>query len=85
MWDPMGIQVLQLDLVVVQQSSKEWVGRNHKSALVEGHEGHDVAIERRQRLLTTGHEPLHRLSSPMEKTTLDEALYAYVGDVGAIP
>ena len=85
MWDPMGIQVLQLDLVVVQQSSKEWVGRNRESALMEGREGHDVAIGRRRRLLTTRHEPLHRLGSPTKKTALDEALHARVGDVGAIP
>ena len=41
--DPIGIQVLQLDLVMVQQPSEERVGRNHESVLVEGREGHDVA------------------------------------------
>ena len=59
--------MLQLDLVVVQQSLEEWVGRNHESVLVEGHEGHDVAIGRRRRQLMTGHEPLHRLGSPIGK------------------
>jgi len=77
--------VLQIDLVVVQQSPEEWVGRNRESTLVEGREGHDVAIGRRWRLLTTGHKPLHRLSSPTKKTALDEALHARVDDVGAIP
>ena len=32
-----------------------------------------------------GHKSLHRLSSPTEKTALDEAIYARMGDVGAIP
>ena len=77
--------MLQLNLVVVQQSSKEWMGRNHESALVEGREGHDIATRRRRRILATGHEPLHRVGPPTEKTALDEALHACVGDVGAIP
>ena len=85
MLDRVGIQVLQLDLVMVQQPLEERVGRNHEPALMEGHEGHDVAVGRCRHLLTTGHEPLHRLSSPTEKTTLDEAIHARVGDVGAIP
>jgi hypothetical protein len=44
MLDPIGIQMLQLNLVVVQQSPEESVGRNCESALVKGCEGHDVAI-----------------------------------------
>jgi hypothetical protein len=45
--DPIGIQMLQLNLVVVQQSPEESVGRNCKFALVKGCEGHDVAIGQR--------------------------------------
>ena len=29
--DPVGVQVLQLDLIVVQQTPEERVGRNHES------------------------------------------------------
>ena len=61
------------------------MGRNREFALMEGCEGHDIAVERCRRLLTTGHEPLHCLGSPTEETALDEALHARVGDVGAIP
>ena len=61
------------------------MGRNHESVLVEGREGHDVAVGQRRHLLTTGHEPLHRLGSPTEKTTLDEVLHACVDDVRVIP
>ena len=61
------------------------MGRNRESALVEGCEGHDVAAGRHRHLLTAGHEPLRCVGSPIEKTTLDEALHVHVGDVGAIP
>ena len=85
MLDPVGVQMLQLNLLVVQQFPEERRARNHESTLVEGCEGHDVAIGWRRRILTTRHEPLYHVGPPMEKTTLDEALHARVGDVGAIP
>ena len=85
MLDPVGVQVLQLDLIVVQQTLEERVGRNRESALMEGREGDDVAIGRRQRILTAGHKPLRRIGPPVEKTTLDEALHVHIGNVGAMP
>jgi hypothetical protein len=42
--DPIGIKVLQLDLVVIQEPSKEPMGRRHEPALMEVHEQHNVAI-----------------------------------------
>jgi len=36
--------VLQLDLIVVQQTPKEPVGKNRESALVKGREGDDIAV-----------------------------------------
>ena len=44
MLDPVGVQVLQLDLIMVQQTLEEWVGRNHESTLVEEREGDNIAI-----------------------------------------
>jgi len=41
-----GIQMLQLKLVVVQQPLEESVGRSREPTLVEGDEGDDVAIGR---------------------------------------
>ena len=70
MLDPVGVQVLQLDLIVVQQTLEEQVGRNHESMLMEGREGDDVAIGRCRRIPTAGHEPLHHIGPPTEKTTL---------------
>ena len=46
MLDPIGIKVLQLHLVVMQQPPKELVGEGGESSLVEVSEGHDVAIRR---------------------------------------
>jgi len=83
--DPIGVQVLQLNLIVVQQTLEERVGRNHESALVEGREGDDVAIGRRWRILAVGHKPLRRIGPPIEKTTLDEALLACIGNIGVMP
>ena len=76
---PIGVQVLQLDLIVVQQTLEERVGRNHESALVEGHEGGDIAVKRRRRILMAGHKPLRRIGPHVEKTTLDEpSMHAWV-------
>jgi hypothetical protein len=77
--------MLQLDLVVMQQSLEESMGRGCESVLMEGHEGHDIAIGRRRCFLTTRHEPLHHLGSRTEKTVLGEALHARVGNIGMVP
>ena len=61
------------------------MGRNREFTLMEGHKGHNVAIRWRQHLFMTGHEPLRHIGPPTEKIALDEALYARVGDIGAIP
>ena len=53
--------------------------------LMEGREGHDVAIGRRWRLLAPGHELLCHSGPPAEMTALDEALYVHVDDIEAIP
>jgi hypothetical protein len=42
--DPIGVQVLQLDPIVVQQPLQESMGRGHDFTLMERHEGHDVPI-----------------------------------------
>ena len=81
MLDPVGVQVLQLDLIVVQQTLEERVGRNHESTLMEEHEGDDVAIGRRWRLLAARHKPLRRIGPPVEKTMLDKALHAHIEKV----
>ena len=82
--DPVGVQVLQLDLIVVQQTLEEWVGRNCESTLVEEREGDDVAIGWCRRILMAVHKPLRRIGPPMEKTTLDEALHARMGNIGVV-
>ena len=76
---------MQLDLIVVQQTPEERVGRNRESALVEGHEGDDIAVGRPWRILTAGHKPLRRIGPPAKKTTLDKALHVRMGNIGAVP
>ena len=83
--DPIGVQVLQLDLIVVQQAPKERVGRNYEFVLVEGHEGDNIAVRRRWHNLRARHKPLRRIGPPTEKTTLDEALHVRMGNIGAVP
>ena len=85
MLDPIGVKVLQLDLIVVKQSLEERAGRNRQSVPVEGREGDDVAVERHRRILMAGHKPLYRIGPPMKKTTLDEAFHACMGNIGAVP
>ena len=79
MLDPIGVKVLQLDLIVVKQSLEERAGRNRQSVPVEGREGDDVAVERHRRILMAGHKPLRRIGPHVEKTTLDEpSMHAWV-------
>ena len=42
--DPVAIEVLQLDLVVVQQPSKEYVGGGREPTLMEVGERHYVVV-----------------------------------------
>ena len=44
MLDPIGIEVLQLDLVVVQQPLEEQMRRDREPVLVEEREGDDVTV-----------------------------------------
>ena len=85
MLDFVGIKVLQLYLVVVQQSLKKLVGGGGESPLMEVTEGHDVAVERRQRVLIAGQPPLLDDSPRTKKTTVNEALQGLEGDIGAAP
>lgn len=86
MLDPVGAEVLQLDLVVVQQPSKKSVGGGSEPTLMEVCERHHVAVGRRRHLLLIGQQPL--LASRglcAKKAAMDEALHTLEGDVGAAP
>jgi hypothetical protein len=49
--DPVRVEVLQLDQVVVKKPLEERMRGYRKPALVEVHEGHDVTIARCRHLL----------------------------------
>ena len=77
--------MLQLYLVVVQQSPKKLVGGGGESPLVEVSEGHDVVVGRRRCVLIAGQPPYLSGSPRAKKTTVNEALYALEGDIRVEP
>ena len=58
---------------------------DREPTLMEGREGEDVIVGRHRHVLMARNQPLHRVGPPAKKTALDEALHAFVGDVGAVP
>ena len=52
---------------------------------MEEHEGDDVAVGQRRRILAVEHKLLHRIGPPTEKTVLDEDLHVCIGNIRAIP
>ena len=85
MLDLVGIEVLQLNLVVVQQPSEKSMSGGSEPALMKVHERHHIAIGWRQHLLLAGQQPLLGRGPRTEKTTMDEALLALEGDVRMAP
>ena len=81
--DPVRVQVLQLDPVVVQQPAEEAVRGHREPALMEVGKGDDVAVRQRRRILKLRHLPLVHRRLPTQEATLDEALQPLVVDVGA--
>ena len=84
MLDPIGSEVLQLHIVVIQQPPKELVGGGGKSPLMKVGEGHNLAIEWRQCVLIVG-QPTLLGGGPRAKKTMVKALQELEGDIGAAP
>ena len=82
--DPIGSKVLQLHIVVIQQPSKELLGRGGKSPLMEVNEGHNVAFGRRWLILITGQPPLLGGGQRAKEATANEAIQALRGDVRSV-
>ena len=83
--DPIGGKVLQLHLVVIQQPSKEPVGRYGESPLVEVSEGHDIPFGRRWLILIARQPPLLGGGQWVKEATANEALQVLRGNVGSAP
>jgi hypothetical protein len=77
--------MLQLELVVVQQPTKESMERNREPTLMEGDEGDDVAIEWRQRIFIVRYDPFHCCGPRAEKALFDQSFHTRVEDIGARP
>ena len=74
MLDPIGSEVLQLHIVVIQQPPKELVGGGGESPLVEVSKGHNVAFGRRRRILIAKQLPLLGGGPCAKKATVNETL-----------
>ena len=85
MLDPIGIKMLQLHLVVIQQPPKKHMGRDSESLLMEESKRHDIPLRRRWLVLITGQQPLRKGGQRAKEAAIDEALQALRGDVGSTP
>ena len=83
--DPVGVEMLQLDLVVVQQPSEKSMGGGSEPMLMEVRERHYKAVGWRRQILLIGQQPLLGQGPCAKKATTDEALHALEGDVRAAP
>ena len=81
--NPVGIKVLQLHLVVIQQLSKELMSRYGESPLVEVSEGHDIPFGRRRLILITRQQPPLSSGRWAEEAAVDEALQTSRGNAGS--
>ena len=66
---------------MVQQPLEERMRGDHEPVLIVGRKGDDVTVGRHRHLIMAENQPLHRVSPPTKKTTLDKALHACVGDI----
>jgi hypothetical protein len=73
--NPIGIQMLQLDHVVVEEPQEEAVGRSCKPVIMKVHERHHVAIGWHQEVMAVGHYPLVCSGPRAKKAMVDESLH----------
>ena len=85
MLNPIGIKMLQLHLVVIQQPLKKHMGRDDESPLMEESEGHNIPLGRQWLVLITRKQPLHEGGQRAKEAVVDEALQALRGNVGSTP
>ena len=85
MLDPIGIKMLQLHLVVIQQPPKKSMRRYGESPLMEDSKGHDIPFERRRLFLITRQQPPLSSGRRAEEVAADEALQTPRGNAGSAP
>ena len=77
--------MLQLHLIIIQQSPKESMCGYGKSPLMEDGERHDIPFGQRRLILVTRQQPLLDSGQWTEKATVDEALQMPRGDARSTP
>ena len=85
MLDPVGIEMLQLDLVVVQQPLKKFVGGGRESTFVKVGEQHHIVVGRLWQILLAGQQPLLSRGPCVEKTATNKAFHVLEGNVRVAP
>ncbi|KAK8448167.1 hypothetical protein SEVIR_8G238775v4 [Setaria viridis] len=83
--DPIGVEVLELEPVVVKKPAEEAAWRGGESPLVEVGEGDDVAGGRRRNLLRPRQQPLVRRRLLAKEPLPHQALGAVGSEVGDSP
>jgi len=72
--DPVGGEVLQFHLIVIQQSQEKLMGRHGESPLVEVSERHDVPFGRLRLVVFTGKPPLLGGGQRAKEASADKAI-----------
>ena len=83
--NPIGIQMLPLHLVVVQQPPEERMGGCREASLVEVHEQDDVPRRRLRLRFAGGDDPLLRCGERAQESFGHKAIHASGGHVRALP
>jgi hypothetical protein len=85
MLNPIRIQMLQLNLIVMEEPQEEAMGGCRKLTIVEVRKRHHIAVGRRREVMAVGHYPLMRGGPCAKKTAIDDALHARVAAIRATP
>jgi hypothetical protein len=83
--NPIGIQVMQLDLVVMEEQEEETMRRHCETTLMEVHERHHVPGGWHQELMITGQLPLMHVDPRLKEATLNKVLHARELALRAVP
>jgi hypothetical protein len=85
MLDPVGIQMPQLDLVLIKEPEQEAMGGSYESMLMEVHERHHITIRRRREPLIAREDPFERVSPRGQEPTMDETQHVRITACRATP
>ena len=83
--NPVRIQVLQLQPIMLQQPLEEQEGGRREAPFVKIHKRDDVPRRRRRTLLALGNHPFLRAHQGAQQPPRHQAVLGGLGDVGRSP